>query len=271
MRTDWNTPDIWLRREFTLPDRELGNLALRIHHDEDVEVYVDGMLAASASGYTADYEKLPLTAAAKACSNLANTCSPSIAIRPAAASISMRAWWSVIEQQPAAARSAQSRAALQITPDPRGSLYLGNREPLLPSQLMKLPIGSIVPRGWLRQQLDAGSRWHDRSSDGDFEVVPVRRQCLGCHPKARVTAAGRNCPYWLKGFGDLGYVLKDERIIKEARQMDRGASSPARSRTAGSVRASLKTSLEGKPDLWPHMVMLNVLQSFYEVHGRSRA
>jgi Putative glycosyl hydrolase of unknown function (DUF1680). len=27
---------------------------------------------------------------------------------------------------------------------------------------------------------------------------------------------------------------------------------------------SLKASLEGKPDLWPHMVMCNVLQSFYE-------
>ena len=25
----------------------------------------------------------------------------------------------------------------------------------------------------------------------------------------------------------------------------------------------LKTSLEGKPDLWPHMVMCNVLESFY--------
>src|SRR5262249_16988759 len=27
---------------------------------------------------------------------------------------------------------------------------------------------------------------------------------------------------------------------------------------------SLKTSLKGKPDLWPHMIMLNILQSYYE-------
>ena len=31
-----------------------------------------------------------------------------------------------------------------------------------------------------------------------------------------------------------------------------------------------KTGLEGKPDLWPHMVMCNVLQSFYEFTGDER-
>ena len=33
-------------------------------------------------------------------------------------------------------------------------LYVANRDPLLPSGLIKLPIGSITPRGWLRHQLD---------------------------------------------------------------------------------------------------------------------
>lgn len=32
--------------------------------------------------------------------------------------------------------------------------YIGNREPLLPSPLLKLPIGAIQPRGWLRKQLE---------------------------------------------------------------------------------------------------------------------
>src|SRR4029077_10923328 len=33
---------------------------------------------------------------------------------------------------------------------------------------------------------------------------------------------------------------------------------------------SLLTSLDGKPDLWPNMLMLNVLQSFYEYSGDPR-
>jgi hypothetical protein len=32
----------------------------------------------------------------------------------------------------------------------------------------------------------------------------------------------------------------------------------------------LLTSLDGKPDLWPHMLMLNVLQSYYEAAGDPR-
>ena len=63
MRTEWNTADIWLRREFKLPDGPWKNLQLRIHHDEDAEVFINGAPAATAAGYTTDYEEVPLDAA----------------------------------------------------------------------------------------------------------------------------------------------------------------------------------------------------------------
>ncbi|MBI4586909.1 MAG: DUF1793 domain-containing protein [Planctomycetes bacterium] len=66
VRTDWRSPDIWLRRKFTLPEGPPGNPQLLIHHDEDIEVYVNGVLAAQASSYTTDYELLPLNPAGKA-------------------------------------------------------------------------------------------------------------------------------------------------------------------------------------------------------------
>jgi hypothetical protein len=41
-------------------------LELLIHHDEDVEVFVNGVLAASAKGFSTDYEEAPLNPAGKA-------------------------------------------------------------------------------------------------------------------------------------------------------------------------------------------------------------
>src|SRR5207237_39595 len=36
----------------------------------------------------------------------------------------------------------------------RNANYFGNPEPLSPSPLVKLPVGAISPRGWLRKQLE---------------------------------------------------------------------------------------------------------------------
>jgi hypothetical protein len=66
VRTEWKTADIWIRREFTLPDGTFPNLHLLVHHDEDVEVYVNGVLAAKAPGYITDYELLDISSAARA-------------------------------------------------------------------------------------------------------------------------------------------------------------------------------------------------------------
>ena len=55
MRTTWNTPDIWLRRLIDIPADRSGEIRLLLHHDEDAEVYLNGVLAAKTSGYTSDY------------------------------------------------------------------------------------------------------------------------------------------------------------------------------------------------------------------------
>src|ERR1043165_8478519 len=38
------------------------------------------------------------------------------------------------------------------------SFYTSNRDPLLPSAFIKLPIGNIVPKGWVRHQLELESQ-----------------------------------------------------------------------------------------------------------------
>ena len=66
VRTEWNTPDIWLRREFTLPEAKFNDLQFNLHHDEDAEIYINGVLAGTFAGFISDYETAPVSAAAKA-------------------------------------------------------------------------------------------------------------------------------------------------------------------------------------------------------------
>src|SRR5262249_2591343 len=55
VRTEWKTADIWLRREFTLSEVPAAELWLMVHHDDDVEVYINGVPAGKAPGFTTDY------------------------------------------------------------------------------------------------------------------------------------------------------------------------------------------------------------------------
>lgn len=63
VRTVWaDTPGgIWLRREITLPNTTPAKLIVLARHDEDVEVYVNGVLAASEAGDNGNYAKLPMS------------------------------------------------------------------------------------------------------------------------------------------------------------------------------------------------------------------
>ncbi len=61
VRTEWKTSDIWLRREFTLPEGDRSKLQLLLHHDEDAEIYLNGVLAAKAPGYISDYEEVAIS------------------------------------------------------------------------------------------------------------------------------------------------------------------------------------------------------------------
>lgn len=69
VRTVWNTPDIWAHRNFTLTAdalRDKSKLQLLVFHDEDAEIYVNGVLAATLGGYNGGYDPFPMSEAARA-------------------------------------------------------------------------------------------------------------------------------------------------------------------------------------------------------------
>jgi hypothetical protein len=152
--------------------------------------------------------------------------------------------------------------------DRTNSFYIGNRAPLTPSELIKLPIGSITPGGWLRRQLEL-------EADGMTGHLEELSHWLNFDKSAWASKNGagelgwEELPYWLKGYGDLGYVLHDKKIITHARRWIDAVLDSQEADGYFGPRVN-KTGLKGLPDLWPHMVMLNVLQSFYEATGDGR-
>jgi hypothetical protein len=60
VRTQWSTQDIWLRRTFVLPPGEYSSLRFYVHHDEDVEIYLNGVPAATEGSFTTNYGPLEI-------------------------------------------------------------------------------------------------------------------------------------------------------------------------------------------------------------------
>ncbi len=66
VRTPWETSDIWMRRQFTLPNEIPAKLNLLVKHDEDADIYINGVLAATVPNYDGDYRAVPMSDAARA-------------------------------------------------------------------------------------------------------------------------------------------------------------------------------------------------------------
>ncbi len=64
-RTAWNTDDIWMRRTVTLTTA-YPTVELSAYHDQDLDVYFNGVLAAHVPGWTHSYDPIPVEASVAA-------------------------------------------------------------------------------------------------------------------------------------------------------------------------------------------------------------
>ena len=64
--TEWKTPEIWLRTAFDLPSTAFASPQLRVFHDEDASVYLNGQLVAELAGSNSGYAFVPLSAEGRA-------------------------------------------------------------------------------------------------------------------------------------------------------------------------------------------------------------
>jgi DUF1680 family protein len=157
--------------------------------------------------------------------------------------------------------------------DQRNRHYPSHRDPLLPNPLVKLPIGAVQPRGWLRQQLElqaAGFHGHL----GEISAFLRKDKNAWLSPDGQGERGWEEVPYWLKGFANCAYLLGNQDQIKEAKVWIEGAIASQRDDgffgPRGKGAESTVASTKGKYDLWPNMVMLQCLRSYHEFTGDRR-
>ena len=64
--TEWKTEDLWIRRTFDLAGKSPSAPAWSLHHDEDVEIWLNGVSVFAERGFTSAYVLRPFSAAARA-------------------------------------------------------------------------------------------------------------------------------------------------------------------------------------------------------------
>mgnify|MGYP001326337466 FL=1 len=154
--------------------------------------------------------------------------------------------------------------------------YVSNRLPLQPSKLIKLPVGSIKPKGWLLE-------YFNRQKKGLTGRLGEISAWLDKKDNAWLSKDGKGkwgweeVPYWLKGYANIGYITDDKEIIDEAKiwieaaldsQRENGFFGPnfAWESYIAEEDRNNELGIEKRKsiDFWPNMIMLYCLQSYYE-------
>lgn len=151
-----------------------------------------------------------------------------------------------------------------------GGLYVGNRAPLEPSPLLRLPPGSIQPQGWLLTMLQTQRNGLNGMQEQISPFLKFSTSDWTTTNGSGATQGWERVPYWLRGYVDLGYCLQDPTVISNATRWMKGVM--VSQRTNGYFGpASDYAEFSGVPDLWPNMPMLDAMRSYYEYSGDTNA
>lgn len=168
--------------------------------------------------------------------------------------------------------TAVSLAADQVTvvdrPDTSktNDYYISNRQPLIPSRFIELPVGSIKPKGWLLAFLE---RQRDGLTGnlGHISVWLQKEDNAWLSPEGKGKWGWEELPYWLRGYGDMAYILNDPEMIKETKIWIEGTLNSQREN--GDFGPDHRFE-DGTRDYWANMIMLFCLQSYYDYSNDPR-
>ena len=143
--------------------------------------------------------------------------------------------------------------------DEQNDFYPGNRAPLQPAHFVKLPLGSIQPKGWILKLLEL-------QKDGLCGHLGEISAWLEKDNNAWLSEGGdhgwEEVPYWLRGYADMAFIFDDSEMKKEAmvwidailnNQKENGWFGP-----------EVRSGETGNLDYWSNMIVLFTLQNYYE-------
>ncbi|MEO5681643.1 MAG: beta-L-arabinofuranosidase domain-containing protein [Chitinophagaceae bacterium] len=145
------------------------------------------------------------------------------------------------------------------------AFYTGSKAPLSREFFTKLPVTAFKPGGWLKKQLEL-QRDGLTGHLGEISSWLAKTDNAWLNKEGLGKVGWEELPYWLKGYANIGYMLRDKNMIKEARfwiefvlknQRDNGDFGPM-------------AMPKGNRDLWTNMPMLWCLQSYYEYSNDAR-
>lgn len=153
------------------------------------------------------------------------------------------------------------------------SNYIAGRAPLKESPYIELPLGAIKPNGWLKEQLEFMASGMTGNLDEIYpEVVGPRNGWLGGDGDG-----WERGPYWIDGLLPLAYILEDETLkAKVQKWVEWTVNNQTAEGYIGPVPFEKDPEYEPglqkgqRTDWWPKMVMLKILQQYYNATGDQR-
>ena len=160
-------------------------------------------------------------------------------------------------------QTQEIRTMERLSTASRNDYYVSNRAPLQPLQFIKLPAGSIEPEGWIKRQVEL-------QKDGLCGHLGEISAWLQKGNNAWLKNGGEwgweEVPYWLRGYGNMAYALKDEALLKETKfWIEAILASQRTDGNFGPVHLN-----NGKQDFWPNMIVLWIMQSYHEYTNDNR-
>jgi hypothetical protein len=140
---------------------------------------------------------------------------------------------------------------------PASSTVVKDRAPLFPSAFYLLPLGSVRPRGWLRDQLEIQARGLSGHLDETWADVGPNSGWLG-----GTGESWERGPYFLDGLLPLAWLLDDAKLKAKAQLY-----------VEWTLTHQAPDGMIGPPannDWWPRIVMLKALTQYHEATGDAR-